>query len=134
MPKFGPSSLAALETCDEQLQMLLQDAIRFFDFKVIQGERGEKQQTEYYRSGRSKTPWPHSKHNCPEGGPSRAVDLAPWPIDWNDVSRFYALGGFLRGLAEKMDIPIRWGGDWDGDFSFADQTFHDLGHFELLEV
>jgi hypothetical protein len=132
--KFGSSSLAALETCDERLQALLNEAIQLFDFKVIQGERGELQQTEYYRAGRSKTPWPHSKHNCPNGELSRAVDLAPWPIDWNDVSRFYALYGFLRGIAKCREIPIRCGADWDGDFSFVDQTFHDLGHFEILEV
>jgi len=64
--------------------------------------------------------------------PSRAIDLAPWPLDWSDIRRFYYFGGFVVGVANKLDIPIRWGGDWDGDFEVKDQNFNDLVHFELL--
>ena len=37
------------------------------------------------REGRSKLSWLESKHNCE---PSRAVDIAPYPIDWDDRERF----------------------------------------------
>ena len=41
------------------------------------------------------------------------------------------------GLAKAMSIPLRWGGDWDGDTLLSgrdpDQTFDDLVHFELKE-
>lgn len=134
MPNFGNKSLVQLDTLDERLQALLWEAIEYIDFTVIQGARSKELQTRYYRDGKSRVQWPNSKHNCPEPGQvSRAADLAPYPIDWDDTRRFYALGGFLRGLAIKMDIPIRCGFDWDGDWSFSDQRFDDLGHVELLE-
>jgi len=28
-----------------------------------------------------------------------------------------------------MEIPIRWGGDWDRDHCLSDQSFDDLVHF-----
>jgi hypothetical protein len=34
-------------------------------------------------------------------------------------------------VAEETGVDIRWGGDWDGDRSLEDQTFHDLPHFEV---
>ncbi|MFQ5990813.1 MAG: hypothetical protein ACE5NA_00110 [Nitrospiraceae bacterium] len=50
------------------------------------------------------------------------------------MDRWRAFGGFVLGVAEMMDIPIRWGGDWDGDRTFRDQNFNDLSHFELSEA
>lgn len=47
-----------------------------------------------------------------------------------EVARWYYFGGFVLGTAEEMNIDIRWGGDWDGDRSLEDQSFHDLPHFE----
>jgi peptidoglycan L-alanyl-D-glutamate endopeptidase CwlK len=125
--------LRELRTCDPRLQDLAWIAIRFFDFTVLEGARDEARQELYFANGLTQLHWPDSRHNCPDGEKSRAFDLAPWPIDWRDENRFYALGGYLRGLAERMRIPLRWGGDWDGDWTFTDQHFHDLGHFELME-
>ena len=34
-------------------------------------------------------------------------------------------------VANRLGLKVRWGGDWDGDFEFKDQNFHDLPHFEL---
>ena len=62
-----------------------------------------------------------------------AVDVCPYPIDWNNKERFYHFAGYVKGIADSMGIKIRWGGDWDGDTVFDDQSFHDLPHFELLE-
>lgn len=123
----------ALRTCDSRLQDLAWVGIRYFDFSVLEGERGEERQNLLFANGLSLLRWPDSCHNCPNGEKSRAFDLAPYPIDWSDEKRFYALGGFLMGLAERMRIPLRWGGDWDGDWTFTDQYFHDLGHFEIME-
>ena len=64
--------------------------------------------------------------------PSLAIDAAPSPIDWNDRERFFYFAGVVKGVAEEMGIKIRWGGDWDGDNDFDDQTFDDLVHFELV--
>jgi hypothetical protein len=49
----------------------------------------------------------------------------------SQLMRWYSFGGYVRGIAEGMEINVRWGGDWDSDWSFIDQTFHDLPHWEL---
>lgn len=64
--------------------------------------------------------------------PSLAVDVAPWPIDWNDKNRFYHFAGRVQGIAQMFNIKIRWGGDWDSDNDLKDQNFYDLPHFELV--
>lgn len=66
--------------------------------------------------------------------PSRAVDVAPYPINWGDKKRFYHFAGYVQGLAAQLGISLRWGGDWDGDNDLNDQTFFDLVHFELKEI
>ena len=60
-----------------------------------------------------------------------ALDAAPCPIDWEDAKRFYLFAGFVLGIARQLGIKLRWGGDWDGDFTWRDQKFHDLVHFEI---
>lgn len=48
------------------------------------------------------------------------------------MSRFYFMAGLVMRTADILNIKIRWGGDWDGDQDFMDQTFNDLAHFELV--
>ena len=60
-----------------------------------------------------------------------AVDVAPYPIDWDDRERFIYFGGFVKGCAYRMNIPLRWGGDWDSDTQLSDNKFDDLVHFEV---
>lgn len=71
-----------------------------------------------------------SKHNSQ---PSKAVDVSPYPINWNNKEGFYHFAGFVRATAQQMGIKIRWGGDWNGNFDLKDQNFFDLPHFEILE-
>ena len=88
------------------------------------GKRTPERQLELFNAKKSKTL--DSKHLT-----GRAVDVAPYPIDWDDTDRFYHFAGYVFGIAESMGIHLRWGGDWDSDFTFTDQSFHDLPHFEL---
>lgn len=129
MPKFGPHSRARLATCDTRLQELCCRALLVgMDFSVLVGHRGEVAQNAAYDAGLSKVRWPNSKHNKV---PSLAVDVAPYPIDWEQPFRFYHLAGVFRSIAFEMGLVVRWGGDWDGDWVLNDETFFDLGHFEL---
>jgi peptidoglycan L-alanyl-D-glutamate endopeptidase CwlK len=135
MPSFSNHSLIQIDTLDERLQALCFEVIEYLDFRVIEGARDEARQNEMADADPplSHLRWPHGKHNCPDPGQkARAFDGAPWPIDWKDTARFIAFGSFVRGVAVRMGIPIIWGGDWDGDWSFKDQRFHDLGHIELI--
>jgi len=53
-------------------------------------------------------------------------------VDWDDLNRFYFFGGFVLGIAKSMNIPLRYGGDWNGNMDIKDENFLDLGHFELI--
>ena len=128
MPKFSKRSGGKLETCHADLQKVFNEVIKRFDCTVLEGTRPKEKQNEYYRTGKSKLKYPKSKHNS---NPSRAVDVAPYPIDWKDKERFYFFAGYVKGVASQMGIELRWGGDWDGDTQVHDQTFMDLPHFEL---
>lgn len=134
MSKFSKRSAAKLATCDPQLQKLFERVLQIHDCTIVEGRRDKETQNEYFRTGKSKLKWPNSKHNCTAPVLSKAVDVAPYKdggIPWDDVESFRYFAGIVIGVAAMMDIKIRWGGDWDGDNSFKDQTFHDLPHFEL---
>ena len=130
MPKFGSTSIKRLETCHEDLQQIFYQVIKHFDCSILEGHRGEEKQNKYFDEGKSKVRYPKGRHNA---NPSRAVDVAPYPIDWDDLDRFYYFAGFVKGIAAMLDIPIRWGGDWDNDTQVKDTGFKDLPHFELKE-
>lgn len=130
MPRFSSRSLERLETCDPRLQAIFNVVIRNFDCTILEGYRGEEAQNEAYRAGKSTLKYPESKHNR---RPSLAVDVAPYPIDWDDTERFYYFGGYVVGIADSLRIDVRWGGDWDSDTLVHDQSFFDLPHFEARE-
>lgn len=111
-----------------KLQDIFFEVIKGYDCSILCGFRDEAAQNEAFHTGRSKKQWPNSKHN---GTPSLAVDVAPYPIDWDDERRFYHFAGYVKGIADQLGISIRWGGDWDGDNDLNDQHFFDLVHFEL---
>lgn len=130
MNKFSKQSLDRLKTCEPELQELFHHVLQVHDCTILEGHRTEETQDEYFRTGKSKVEYPNSKHNT---YPSRAVDCAPYPIDWNNTKRFYYFAGIVKGVAEHMGLVIRWGGDWDGDNDLDDQSFMDLVHFELIK-
>ena len=130
MPDFGSRSRAALVTTDRRLVAVMYSVIPWFDFSVLEGHRDEDAQNAAHDAGNSKKRWPDGKHNTL---PSNAVDVAPYPIDWEDRERFVYLAGAIMGAARAMGIPLRWGGDWDMDTEVRDERFRDLGHFELTD-
>lgn len=135
MPRFGSASLAQLATCDPRLQHILNEAIKHFDFSVLEGHRGQIAQDAAYAKGFSTVRWPHSKHNV---APSRAVDIAPYPIDWSEKAtaqqRFILLAGFILCISAQQGIAVRWGGDWNRNLDTRDEgAFRDLPHFELAD-
>jgi len=129
MPSFGNTSTTRIETCHPLLQKLFQYVVKEYDCSVICGHRPENEQDAAFSSGNSTVEWPNSKHNS---NPSEGIDVAPYPIDWEDMARFYHFAGYVQATADKLNIKVRWGGDWDGDKQFKDQTFNDLVHWELL--
>lgn len=139
MPAFGANSRTRLATCDQRLQDILNEAIKIVDFTVLKGHRGQVEQDEAFRTGKSKLRWPNGNHNA---YPSRAVDIAPWlpgypNIDWDDLIAFGRLMGVVQAIAHQKGVRLRFGLDWDGDFRSvnrdANETFLDAPHVELLD-
>lgn len=130
MPSFGKASREKLDTCDDKLQAICEVVIEHYDFSVLEGHRSGERQNELFRQGKSTLKAGQSKHNSL---PSRAVDLSPYKIDWENPKRFYLLAGMMFQCAYELNIKIRWGGDWDRDWDHADQSFMDLPHFELID-
>ena len=126
MAKFGKRSKEKLYTCDERLIKLMEEVVKTFDCTVTQGNRSVKEQEKLYEEGKTKVKF--SKHNYI---PSLAVDVTPYPVDYENMDRHYYFGGYVLATAEKLGIKVRWGGDWDGDRETKDQTFNALVHFEV---
>mgnify|MGYP005989932243 FL=1 len=124
MPKFGKRSKERLRGVDTRLVNVLNELIKIMDVTIIEGLRSKQRQEILLKEGKTKTKF--SKHI--EG---KAVDLAPYPIDWEDRDRFHYMGGMIRGIAKQLNIPVRWGGDWDSDGETKDNKFDDLVHVEI---
>lgn len=120
MPRFSNTSLDRLATCDERLQALCHEVIQVFDFTVLEGHRGKAAQDAAVAKGASKAAWPTSKHNST---PSLAVDVAPWPVDWQDTGRFRELAVHMLQQAEAMKLQVVWGGHW--------KTLVDMPHYQI---
>ena len=130
MPSFGSKSKERLASCDPRIQQILNEVIKHVDCSVISGYRGESEQSQLYLDGKSKLRYPKSSHNQ---YPSLAVDVVPYPVDWNDTRRFDRFAGFVQGVAQSMGVTLKWGGDWDQDWDLKDNRFNDLPHFQIVE-
>ena len=120
MPKLNKRSLDNLAQCHPNLQKIAAEAIKEFDFIVICGHRGKEDQNKAYAMGKSKLKWPNSKHNKV---PSLAMDIVPWPLDWNDLKAFGKMLKVIEKVAKAEGIRIRLGRDFKG--------FADWPHVEL---
>ncbi len=138
MATLGQKSLDKLATAHPNLQKVVKEAIKHYDFTVLYGNRSVEEQQELFKKGRKiiNGVWQKvgatitncdgvkikSKHNY---SPSLAVDLAPYPIDWNDLKKFKELGKVMKQAAKTVGVEISWGGDW--------KSFTDLPHYELKQ-
>ena len=132
-----------------------------FDFTVRDGYRGEKEQNEAFEKKNSKLRFPKSKHNRKPSQAVHLLPYpVRWPqkpgfpyladsgmteywmekekyekelkIYVKQLGRFYQLHGFMLAASVELDIPMRWGGDWNRDGNILDQSFDDLGHYEVV--
>lgn len=149
MPAYSRKSKAKLWTCHTDIQCVFEHIILGYDNTVLCGIRPKGEQDEAYRTGNSKVEWPNSEHNVadengneiPEGV-SKAIDAAPYHADlphirWdnsrNTIESFKHFAGFVEGVSQSLDVPLRWGGDWNRNHVLNDQSFFDLVHWELLK-
>lgn len=138
---YGKRSTANLATCSPGIQRVMYAVILEVDCSIIYGHRGKAAQNEAFKLGFSTKQWPNSNHNK---APSKAVDVLPHPSGWpqdsdsklvkmHKIAHFYYQAGVIMTKAKELGVNLRWGGDWDMDKDFLDQTFDDLAHFEEIE-
>lgn len=93
---------------------------------VIFGFRSIKEQDDLYAQGRTK---PGNKVTNAKGGSSphnynAAIDMAPTPLDWNDIAAFDKMVAAARKIIKDNKYDITCG----ADFSNVDRP-----HFELTK-
>lgn len=143
MPTLSQLSRQRLNTCHADLQTVMNEVIKTYDFTVIYGYRSPEEQHNLYTQGRKLvgTKWvkvgstvtdkdgyiKKSNHNY---SPSRAVDVAPFPINWKNIAEFKKLAKIVLATADtlykegKITHKIKWGGNW--------LSFKDYPHFEIV--
>ena len=132
---FSKSSLERRDTLHPDLQNLVDEILKFYDCSVLCGHRDKKEQDEAFENKKSHVKWPNSKHNA---YPSLAVDLALYPVKYKDDVRNVYFGGFVMGIAKNlkedghMDHSLIWGGNFNDNDDFHDQTLIDYMHFQLV--
>jgi peptidoglycan L-alanyl-D-glutamate endopeptidase CwlK len=123
MPNFSTASLKKLADCHSDLQTLFNEAVKTMDMTIVTGYRGQVEQDQAFKDGRSKLMFPHGKHNKL---PSMAVDACPYPYDWSkNEPDIKILDAHIKKTAEALGIEITYGGDWT--------DFPDTDHWELKE-
>lgn len=136
--KLSAQSLGRLAGVDPRLVQVVQRAIQLSDqdFMVLCGVRTRREQSELYAQGRTK-PGPvvtwtlQSRHLPAADGYGKAVDLVPYPVDWNDLAKFDAISRAMFKAADELNVAIRWGADWDRNGIAREKGETDSPHFEL---
>lgn len=119
MRKFSQKSASKLRECHKDLILLCESVLQDMDITILCGFRSELEQNKAFETGKSQLKFPMSKHNKV---PSMAVDVAPYPVDWNDIGQFKNMCKLFEQHAEKLGIDIRLGRDF---------SFKDFPHIEL---
>ena len=116
--KLGTRSKQSLSGVHVDLVAVIKRAIEIteVDFSVIEGIRHIERQKQLVKEGKSTTL--NSRHLT-----GHAVDMVPYPVDWEDLERFELMAEAMKSASEELEIPIKWGGDW--------KSFYDAPHFEL---
>ena len=126
--KLGQRSLDRLSGVNGSLVAVLKKACESmpFDITVLEGVRSYERQQELLKQGATKVSV--SRHMS-----GNAIDIAPYPIDWNDTERFKIVAHHMFAAAKELGIVIRWGGNWSRQDETVKPTssFVDMPHFEL---
>lgn len=128
--KYSKASLAKFEGLHPDLVRVLNHVAEIcppeLDFKILNGIRTIEEQKEFVKEGKSKTM--DSRHLR-----GMAVDvcrLKDGKATW-DIPEYAKLAEVFKQASRDLRVPIIWGGDWDNDGDYKDETFIDADHFEL---
>lgn len=135
--RFSQRSLDNLKGVHPDLVKIAHKALEITerDYTITEGLRSEDRQRQLVREGKSKTM--KSRHLT-----GHAIDIVPWPVSW-EFDDFYPVCDAFLKASRLLDIPLRWGGNWNvndlrkwhGTSKLLVEkykgSFYDLPHFEL---
>lgn len=137
-------SLSRLEGVHPDLVEVVQRAIQLTDqdFMVVEGVRSKEQCMINWGKGRSAgqcklrgIPEKYAQPNlskvtwltdpfASKHVKGQAVDLVPYPVDWNDLNKFKVVSVAMKAAAVELGVSLAWGGNW--------VKSKDYPHFELV--
>lgn len=134
---FSQRSLNNLKGVHPDLVSVAYEALGItkMDFIVIDGLRTLEEQRVLVNKGKSWTM--DSRHLT-----GHAIDIVPYPVSW-DWEDFYPVADAFIRASHRLNIPIRWGGNWNvkdvrrwhGTSKLLNQKYKgkagDAPHFEL---
>ena len=137
---FSERSLNNLKGVHPKLVAVVHRALELSpcDFTVLEGVRSQARQDELWAQGRTKpgpvVTWVQTSgtHGIQPDGYGLAVDLAPYPSDWNDLERVEQVSEAMFAAAKELGVTLRWGGNWDMDDKPHEHGESDNPHFELV--
>ncbi len=140
---FSKRSLGNLEGVHPNMIAIATLALEIspVDFFVNEGVRTKARQRELYAQGRTKpgnkVTWTLDSNHFvnPVTGKGHAIDAYPHPYKDVDSADYRAkqreIGKAFLEAADRLDLPMRWGADWDMDGKFGERGEGDSPHFEL---
>lgn len=136
---LSKASLDKLQGVHPKLVNVVKRAIELTkqDFKVLEGVRTPERQKELYAQGRTKpgpkVTWTLTSNHFvnPKTGYGHAVDLVPYPVDWETLSKFDAIQKAMFAAAKELGVTIRWGANWNRNGKPREKGETDSPHFEL---
>ena len=143
MPTYSNTSSNHLSSCEQDIQTILREVIKFMDVTIVEGKRTAERQHFHWKKGRKhiggnereRNNWEvvdsskvvttkdgYEKLSRHQIGPmSGAVDVIPYPERWSSKDKFMELSGVIKStqirlLNEgKITRTLEWGFDlWNG--------------------
>jgi hypothetical protein len=128
---FTNTERQRLLSADPLLEELCVEVNKKFPIFIVCGKRDKDAQELAFAHGLTKVHYPNSKHNTEPY--SKAIDICPYPIDWNNRKAFYEMYKVVMETAQELGIKIRAGADFNQDGDLTNDKFVDLPHFELAD-
>lgn len=132
MPKFGKKSTELRNYLCKDLKRLVDEAIKEYDFSIIETIRGKTEQEKAFMFGQSKAHYGQSAHNY---NPCFALDVTPYPVPlkqvkgvivWDDDSpEWDKMINVFKAKAKKLGIKITCGIDF--------KSLTDKPHIEIAD-
>lgn len=128
--KLSAKSLATLDGVHPDLVRVVKRAIEITeqDFSVAEGLRSPARAKALAAGG---TGIEASLHIRQPDGYGHAVDLWPYPLNWQDLAAFRRVAAAMFAAADELGILLQWGADWDTDGEINEPGEWDYPHYQI---